>query len=239
MELPADEAALHAGKRLLLHFGAVDYLCTLFVNGQSVMTHRGGYLPFEADITPFLHSEDNELVLKVQDFTEARSQARGKQTLERGGIFYTAQSGIWQSVWMEWIPSSYIQKLAVRADYDTRKVTLDLSIRSHAKAESPAVLTARALFDGRELACGNRSFLRITIRPPPKAIRLPELQACSLSHSIQGWSFPFRRKLFIPGVRRLPRCMTFRFPLGKTVWTAILPCAAFPLKSRTGFRSFA
>lgn len=155
-ELPVDEAALHTGKRLLLHFGAVDYLCTLFVNGQSVMTHRGGYLPFEADITPFLHSEDNELVLKVQDFTEARSQARGKQTLERGGIFYTAQSGIWQSVWMEWVPSSYIQKLAVRADYDTRKVTLDLSIRSNVKAESPAVLTARALFDGRELACGKQ-----------------------------------------------------------------------------------
>ena len=66
-ELPVDEAALHTGKRLLLHFGAVDYLCTLFVNGQSVMTHRGGYLPFEADITPFLHSVDNELVLKVQD----------------------------------------------------------------------------------------------------------------------------------------------------------------------------
>ena len=88
------------------------------------MTHEGGYLPFEADITLFLQSEGNVLVLKVQDFTEEKSQARGKQSLKRGGIFYTAQSGIWQSVWMEWVSPSYIKKLNVQADYDTRKVTV-------------------------------------------------------------------------------------------------------------------
>ena len=167
--LPVDEAALHAGKRLLLHFGAVDYLCTLFVNGHKALTHEGGYLPFEADITPFLLPEDNELILRVQDFTETRSQARGKQTLKRGGIFYTAQSGIWQSVWMEWVPCAYIHKLTVQADYDTRKVTLDLSIRSHMAEESPAPLTACAFFDGRALASGELVFSANSSALPAKS----------------------------------------------------------------------
>lgn len=122
--LPVDSAAFAEGRHLILHFGAVDYLCTLTVNGKEVLTHEGGYLPFEADITLFLQSEGNVLVLKVQDFTEEKSQARGKQSLKRGGIFYTAQSGIWQSVWMEWVSPSYIKKLNVQADYDTRKVTV-------------------------------------------------------------------------------------------------------------------
>ncbi|MGN0388464.1 MAG: glycoside hydrolase family 2 protein [Suilimivivens sp.] len=122
--LPVDSGTFAGGRHLILHFGAVDYLCTLTVNGKEVLTHEGGYLPFEADITPFLKPENNELVLKVQDFTEEKSQARGKQNLKRGGIFYTAQSGIWQSVWMEWVSPSYIKKLNVQADYDTRKVTV-------------------------------------------------------------------------------------------------------------------
>lgn len=122
--LPVDSAAFFGDRHLILHFGAVDYLCTLTINGKEVLTHEGGYLPFEADITPFLQSEGNVLVLKVQDFTEEKSQARGKQSLKRGGIFYTAQSGIWQSVWMEWVSPSYIKKLNVQADYDTRKVTV-------------------------------------------------------------------------------------------------------------------
>jgi beta-galactosidase/beta-glucuronidase len=123
-ELPVDAKSFQEGKHLLLHFGAVDYLCTLFINGQEVLTHEGGYLPFEADITPHLSADSNVLILKVQDFTELKSQARGKQTLKRGGIFYTAQSGIWQTVFMEWVSPSYIKKLQVTADYDTRLVTV-------------------------------------------------------------------------------------------------------------------
>ena len=122
--IPVNSDAFAAGRHLILHFGAVDYLCTLYINGQAVLTHEGGYLPFEADITSYLQPENNELLLKVQDFTDTKSQARGKQTLKRGGIFYTAQSGIWQSVWMEWVNPSYIKKLQVMADHDTRKVTV-------------------------------------------------------------------------------------------------------------------
>lgn len=127
-EIPVDSAAFSAGKHLILHFGAVDYLCTLFINGQNVLTHEGGYLPFEADITSYLLPQNNTLLLKVQDFTNTQSQARGKQTLSRGGIFYTAQSGIWQTVWLEWVSPSYIKKLQVLANYDTRRVTLHATL---------------------------------------------------------------------------------------------------------------
>ncbi len=126
--LPVDADALLSDKHLILHFGAVDYLTELYINEKHVLTHEGGYLPFEADITSYLLSGDNFLTLRVRDFTDVRSQARGKQTLKRGGIFYTAQSGIWQSVWMEWVPSSYIKKLQVLANYDTRKVTVHATL---------------------------------------------------------------------------------------------------------------
>lgn len=122
--LPIDKDAFLSGRHLILHFGAVDYLADIYINGQHVMTHEGGYLPFEADITSYLLPEKNLLTVRVRDFTDVRSQARGKQTLKRGGIFYTAQSGIWQSVWLEWVAPSYIKKLQITADYDTRKVTV-------------------------------------------------------------------------------------------------------------------
>lgn len=108
--------------RLLLHFGAVDYDTEVFVNSQSVVSHQGGYLPFEVDITDYVQESDNRLVIRVQDTTELESQARGKQTLRRGGIFYTAQSGIWQTVWMEWVPASYISNLWFETNYDQKEV---------------------------------------------------------------------------------------------------------------------
>lgn len=116
-----------SGSRLILHFGAVDYFAELFVNGQPVTSHLGGYLPFESDITDYLQTSQNEIVLKVQDLTDVKSQARGKQTLKRGGIFYTAQSGIWQSVWAEAVSPSHITNIWFETDYDTARVTAHIS----------------------------------------------------------------------------------------------------------------
>ena len=109
--LPTKVQTLAEKMRLLLHFGAVDYQATVYVNGRQICSHLGGYLPFHADITYFLHQNENELMIMVSDPTDQGSQARGKQSLHRGGIFYTAQSGIWQSVWMEWVPAAYIKNL--------------------------------------------------------------------------------------------------------------------------------
>ena len=146
--LPTLKDKLSSGKRLLLHFGAVDYLAEVFINGQFVTSHQGGYLPFSADITSFLKEDANELILKVQDATDSHDQARGKQTLHRGGIFYTAQSGIWQSVWMECVFASHIDKLWFETDYDLSRVT----VHADALTENSFSKVGISVFcDGREI----------------------------------------------------------------------------------------
>ena len=113
------------GGRVLLHFGAVDYACAMQVNGHLAGGHRGGYWPFTLDITDLLNGTGrNSLWVAVQDPTGHGTQARGKQTLKPGGMFYPAQSGIWQTVWLERVPDNYIQTLTVTPDYDARTVTV-------------------------------------------------------------------------------------------------------------------
>ena len=111
------------GGRVLLHFGAVDYACAVQVNGHLVGGHRGGYWPFTLDITAQLNGTGrNSLWVAVQDPTGHGTQARGKQTLQPGGMFYPAQSGIWQSVWMEWVPETYLERIVITPEYDTASV---------------------------------------------------------------------------------------------------------------------
>lgn len=135
---PVQEAA--AGKRLLLHFGAVDQSAVVYVNGTEVCSHLGGYLPFETDITPFLRNGDNSLMVCVQDDSDASWHSRGKQTLKRGGMFYTAQSGIWQTVWMEWVPETHIRGLKLTPDYDAGEVSLCVDVTG----SSPLTLSISA-----------------------------------------------------------------------------------------------
>lgn len=126
--LPSFECTPLTKDRLLLHFGAVDYYAEVYINDHLVTSHQGGYLPFTADITDFLQPEHNELTLKVQDSTGENDESKGKQTLERGGIFYTAQSGIWQSVWLEKVPASHIETLWFDTDFDAQKVTIHITV---------------------------------------------------------------------------------------------------------------
>ena len=113
------------GGRVLLHFGAVDYACAVQINGHLAGGHRGGYWPFTLDITGLLNGTGrNSLWVAVQDPTGHGTQARGKQTLKPGGMLYPAQSGIWQTVWLERVPDNYIQTLTVTPDYDARTVTV-------------------------------------------------------------------------------------------------------------------
>lgn len=114
--------------RLLLHFGAVDQEAFVYLNGKEVCSHMGGYLPFEADITSFLHEGDNTIVVRVRDKSDTSYHSRGKQTLKRGGMFYTAQSGIWQTVWMEWVPDHYIKGIKITPDYDLGKINCSLTV---------------------------------------------------------------------------------------------------------------
>lgn len=186
--LPVNYAALYSGKRLILHFGAVDYLSELYINGQSVLTHEGGYLPFETDITPYLLPENNILLLKVQDFTEVKSQARGKQTLKRGGIFYTAQSGIWQSVWMEWVNPSYIKDLKIQTDYDSRKVSVDLSLYLDGASACDIDLSLSALFHGSELTSQSLTFPMPKDGPVTSSILHARLEFTIPEAEFRPWS---------------------------------------------------
>lgn len=103
--LPSD------GSRCILHFGAVDQYAKVLVNGKVVVSHIGGYLPFSADITDALQEGCNTLTVHIEDRSDTSYHSVGKQKLKRGGMFYTAQSGIWQTVWMEWVPAVYVKKL--------------------------------------------------------------------------------------------------------------------------------
>ena len=113
------------GGRVLLHFGAVDYACAVEVNGHLVGGHRGGYWPFALDVTEALNGTGrNTLWVAVQDPGDTGTQARGKQTLHPGGMFDPAQSGIWQTVWLERVPDNFIETLTVTPDYDAGTVTV-------------------------------------------------------------------------------------------------------------------
>ncbi len=115
----------YSGKgRLLLHFGAVDERCVVYINGQKAGEHAGGYLPFTIDITPYVRGKrSNRLTVRVMDDSDTSYHARGKQKLQRGGMYYTAQSGIWQSVWMEEVPQDSIREILCTPKADEGKVT--------------------------------------------------------------------------------------------------------------------
>lgn len=102
----------------------MDQACVVYVNGQRAARHTGGYLPFEADITALVRDGENELTLAVKDLSDTSYHARGKQRLERGGMFYTAQSGIWQTVWMEEVPETYIANIEAEADLEKSGVRI-------------------------------------------------------------------------------------------------------------------
>ncbi len=127
------------GKRLLLHFGAVDWRAEVWVNGKAVGKHEGGYDPFTFDITAALKGKGSEeIVVAVWDPSDTGPQPRGKQVLNPNSIWYTAVSGIWQTVWLEPVPERYISGLSIVPDLDARK--LRLTVYSGSSGEFTAVV---------------------------------------------------------------------------------------------------
>lgn len=110
--------------RVLLHFGAVDQCSRVLVNDRPAGHHEGGYLPFCLDITELLVSGENRLTVAVTDDAEGGVYAFGKQRYRRGGIWYTATSGIWQTVWLESVPQNYIRSLRVTPLFDAHQVEI-------------------------------------------------------------------------------------------------------------------
>jgi len=114
-------------KVTLLHFGAVDYSCDVYVNGKLAGSHEGGYTSFTVDISPFIFEGINSLDVVVCDPTEESQGGRGKQKTDRGGIWYTAQSGIWQTVWIENVPKNYIEDIKITTDAVAKNVKINVS----------------------------------------------------------------------------------------------------------------
>lgn len=157
-----------AGRHILLHFGAVDYLAEVWVNGQSAGCHEGGYTSFTLDITPYLREGENDLTLCAQDDLRRGRQAHGKQSkkLHSYECSYTRTTGIWQTVWLEPVNDDHIASFKLYSDIQNAC----LYIRAHlAGAGRGRVLQARAALDGSQVgqaqaaADGGDVFLRLPL----------------------------------------------------------------------------
>ncbi len=135
------------GKRIILHFGAVDYQTEVWINGVSVGAHKGGYTSFSFDITDALCEGENKVTVCAQDDTRSPHQPSGKQSpkYESYGCYYTRTTGIWQTVWLEWVDGCYIKEVyltphAAEGTVDVRVVTSE-----------PCTLKAAAAYDGKPM----------------------------------------------------------------------------------------
>lgn len=137
--------------RVLIHFGAVDYDCRVFVNGKEAGRHKGGYVSFVFDITELVQAGENDLTVYAQDDTRSPMQPIGKQS-DRYASYacsYTRTTGIWQTVWLEFTPVSYIRQVQYYPNISEGTLTIK------AQVEGEGVLTAAASYEGKD--CGSAS----------------------------------------------------------------------------------
>lgn len=123
---------VYKNQRTLLHFGAVDYGCTVMVNGKTVSFHEGGQVSFTVDITgEIMFDKENEVILRVFDHHADLEQPRGKQYWEEEpkSIFYTQSTGIWQSVWLEFVPASYVESVRITPLFDEKSVQFEYELQ--------------------------------------------------------------------------------------------------------------
>ncbi|GIF13014.1 AbfB domain-containing protein [Actinoplanes teichomyceticus] len=162
-----------AGRRVQLHFGAVDYEATVWVNGRQVATHRGGYDRFEADVTDALNGGANEIVVRVYDPTDGRGeeQPAGKQTNNPSGIFYTPTSGIWQTVWLEPTAASSIYSVDIYPHISAGTATVRVFTRGAVSGHS---VLAEALSGGTVVGSATGGFTEFTVPVPNPRLWSPD-----------------------------------------------------------------
>ncbi|OME13131.1 glycoside hydrolase family 2 [Paenibacillus odorifer] len=141
------------GKQIVLHFGAVDYLAKVWVNGQLVAVHEGGHTPFQTDITPSLIKGNNTIILRAEDFSRDVTLPRGKQYwLEQSAaIFYTRTTGIWQSVWLEPLSAVHLSKTMMTPDIDRNEIRLRTFLQGFKSADL-LKLRITVSYDGEVIA---------------------------------------------------------------------------------------
>ena len=146
---------------VLLHFGAVDYECTVYVNGKRAGSHTGGYSSFAFDITPYLNAGENTLTVRAVDITRSPLQPTGKQS-DRANSYaccYTRTTGIWQTVWLEFVPKARLAEIRIIPNEKAASVLIE------AYPNAAGTLLAECYYQGRpmgsrtiELGCGGGSF---------------------------------------------------------------------------------
>lgn len=178
-----------AGKRLLLHFGAVDYRCRVRVNDELIGFHTGGNVGFSFDITDAVHTGENTITIQVEDVLSDFTIPRGKQYWkEPESIFYTPTTGIWQTVWLETVSSMYICNVDITPDLDRRTATFDYTLSGE-----EAEFEIEVRFKGKMIARECKGTLRKTGR---MVIDLDkELLGCDNFNTVCAWS-PKRPNLF-------------------------------------------
>ncbi len=133
-----------------LHFDAVDCKCRVYLNEKELGTHVGGYVPFTFDVTRTLRAGGNILEVVVTDPSDTSWHTRAKQRIKRGGIWYTPQSGIWQSVWLESVPATYLRDMTILPDIDRDKLVLKLDIEGEATCADVVVMDGNKLLKAQK-----------------------------------------------------------------------------------------
>ncbi len=153
------------GKKVLLHFGAVDWKAEVWVNNIKVGEHTGGFTPFTFDITPALGNSKNTLVVKVWDPTDKGPQPRGKQVSQPRGIWYTPVSGIWQTVWLEPVARHYITNIRTTPDIDRNNVKVKIETDNNRYSDKFEV----KVFEGEHLVAMGTSINGLPVEVPMPA----------------------------------------------------------------------
>ena len=141
------------GKDILLHFGAVDWKTEVYLNDIKIGSHTGGYTPFYFNITPYLTSGQQKLVVKVWDGTDHHFQPRGKQIHNPHGIWYTPVTGIWQTVWLEPVAQKHIANVRNVPDIDKNRLTVDICSKNTTQSDWLEVL----VFDGKSKIASSKA----------------------------------------------------------------------------------
>lgn len=184
--LPED----YTGKHIILHFGAVDYLSDVWINGQHAKSHEGGSTPFEVDITNYLIAGENIVVLKAEDFSRDLTLTRGKQYWEEKSavIWYTNTTGIWQTVWLEAVESIYLNKVKFVPDIDTNEIQIRAFVNGYSKAADIRI-TAKVTFAGEEVA---EDAFKVNSPEEARRIKLRDFN----DHGLGRWWSPEKPNLY-------------------------------------------
>ncbi|OMF22204.1 glycoside hydrolase family 2 [Paenibacillus sp. FSL H8-0548] len=178
------------GKRVILHFGAVDYEASVWVNGEKVAYHEGGHTPFFADITDALADEDNVIVVKAVDYSKDVTLPRGKQywLQDSASIFYTRTTGIWQTVWIEAVDNIHLEKVKFTPHLDTNEIEVDAYFKGVA-SNAKISLKVDIVFEGQPVTSDIYS---ISSNQSKRTIGLQDFN----DHGLGRWWSPEKPSLY-------------------------------------------